>query len=70
MTYLTDEDLFPMWHTCELEEVPEDQLVNYMPPIEESCKVRFDENQDWVTFQRLESDRVKGDTDFYLFCDI
>lgn len=65
-TYLTDEDLFPLWRSCELEEVPENELVHYMPPIEESCKVRFDENQDWLTFSRLESSRLTGNTNFRL----
>ncbi|KAJ8726246.1 hypothetical protein PYW07_000944 [Mythimna separata] len=65
-TYLTDEDLFPLWHNCELEEVPENELVYYMPPVEESCKVRFDENQDWLTFNRLESTRVKDTTVVFL----
>ncbi|KAJ8729541.1 hypothetical protein PYW08_001122 [Mythimna loreyi] len=69
-TYLTDEDLFPLWHSCELEEVPENELMNYMPPIEESCKVRFDENQDWLTFNRFESSRVKDTIVMFLGASI
>ncbi|XP_050563291.1 uncharacterized protein LOC118273307 isoform X3 [Spodoptera frugiperda] len=57
--YLTDEILFPMWHNCLLEEVPESEIVNYMPPLEESCKVRFDDTHDWTTFKRFEAQSTK-----------
>ncbi|CAH0700723.1 unnamed protein product [Spodoptera exigua] len=57
--YLTDEVLFPMWHSFMIEEVPENEIVNYMPPLEESCKVKFEENQDWKTFKRFEAQSTK-----------
>ncbi|XP_022820712.1 uncharacterized protein LOC111352440 isoform X2 [Spodoptera litura] len=57
--YLTDEVLFPMWHKCLLEEVPENEIINYMPPLEESCKVRFSDIQDWMTFKRFEARSTK-----------
>ncbi|CAH1645031.1 unnamed protein product [Spodoptera littoralis] len=57
--YLTDDVLFPMWHKCLLEEVPENEIVNYMPPLEESCKVRFSDIQDWMTFKRFEARSTK-----------
>ncbi|KAF9414571.1 hypothetical protein HW555_007578 [Spodoptera exigua] len=57
--YLTDEVLFPMWHSFMIEEVPENEIVNYMPPLEESCKVKFEENQDWKTIKRFEAQSTK-----------
>ncbi|PZC74681.1 hypothetical protein B5X24_HaOG207350 [Helicoverpa armigera] len=47
------------WRYCEIEEVSGTELVNFMPPVEESCKVRFDETDDWKTFKRLEAERLK-----------
>uniref|UniRef100_A0A2A4JFN3 C2H2-type domain-containing protein n=1 Tax=Heliothis virescens TaxID=7102 RepID=A0A2A4JFN3_HELVI len=69
-TYLTEEELFPQWRHCEIEEVLENDLVDSMPPIEESCKVRFDENKDWVTFKRLEAERVKDGLVLFLGASI
>lgn len=65
--YLTDEDLFPQWHSCEYEAVPENEIVKYMPPVEESCNVRNSESQSWKTLKRFESERDKGTITIFSF---
>nr|XP_049708028.1 uncharacterized protein LOC110379419 isoform X2 [Helicoverpa armigera] len=69
-TYLTEEELFTQWRHCEIEEVSGTELVNCMPPVEESCKVRFDETDDWKTFKRLEAERLKDRVVMFLGASI
>ncbi|CAB3231188.1 unnamed protein product [Arctia plantaginis] len=53
--HLTDEDIFKHYRSLRYLIVPEADLPKYMPPVEESCKVRYREEADWVTYKRFEA---------------
>lgn len=56
--YFTDENLFPDLYNLRFEPVSDLELPNYMPPLEESCKVKF--KGDWETYKRFEAKRTSG----------
>ncbi|CAK1549786.1 unnamed protein product [Leptosia nina] len=43
-THFTTSTLFPHWLTCDYALVPDNELVKYMPPLKESCRVEFASN--------------------------
>lgn len=57
---MTDEDIFKTYRFLRYLIVPEADLPKYMPPVEESCKVRYSETSDWITLKRFEAKVEKG----------
>lgn len=53
MHYTLDE-LFPDWKPKGCEEVDTEDLLKYLPTVEESCKVKIG-NEEWTTYKRFEA---------------
>ncbi|OWR47333.1 putative general transcription factor IIIC polypeptide 2 beta 110kDa [Danaus plexippus plexippus] len=52
--FLTSDILYPQWRTCEYEVVSDDLLTNYLPTLEESCKLQLQKDE-WIALKKFES---------------
>ncbi|CAH0726598.1 unnamed protein product, partial [Brenthis ino] len=52
--YLSNDLLYQQWRECKYEAIPEEQISKYMPPIEESCKLKLCKG-DWTVFKKFEA---------------
>ncbi|KAJ2953524.1 hypothetical protein O0L34_g1126 [Tuta absoluta] len=51
--HYNDNILFPNLRVFDCEPIPSDELHKYLPPLEESCKFKFG-NEDWNTYRRFQ----------------
>ncbi|CAH2066488.1 unnamed protein product, partial [Iphiclides podalirius] len=56
-THYTSDVLFPNWRTSQYQEVPPEDLPNYLPPLDQSCKVKI-ANDEWITYNRFEAKTI------------
>lgn len=66
--HFTNDKLFVDWDACEFEPVSDDQLLKYLPRLEESCKVKQN-GKDWETYKRFEG-RRKYYSELYKILDL
>ncbi|XP_075992128.1 uncharacterized protein LOC142987323 [Anticarsia gemmatalis] len=57
--HMTKDTLFEQWRTFHYEAVTEANLNKCMPPLEQSCKVKYDNGDIWLAYKRFEAQREK-----------